>query len=140
MTMFPTRPQDRPASAPGVEVRTYKTDHEMATDAAAMKASGFAIAGQVTRKSSGGIGLAIGVLLIVVGILLYVPLVILGLILMLASYITRSSETVVTYNQGAAPARGDTADQLKKLGELRDAGVLTQAEFDAKKAELLVRL
>jgi hypothetical protein len=31
-------------------------------------------------------------------------------------------------------------DQLKKLGELRDAGVLTNQEFDAKKADLLSRL
>lgn len=37
----------------------------------------------------------------------------------------------------AAP---DIADQLRKLGELRDSGVLTQAEFDAKKAELLARM
>lgn len=31
-------------------------------------------------------------------------------------------------------------EQLKKLGELRDAGVLTPEEFDAKKAELLSRM
>ena len=30
--------------------------------------------------------------------------------------------------------------QLKKLGELRDAGVLTEEEFEKKKAELLDRL
>jgi len=43
---------------------------------------------------------------------------------------------------GATPAAGDAAtpdklDTLKKLGELRDAGVLTDAEFEAKKAEIL---
>jgi hypothetical protein len=31
-------------------------------------------------------------------------------------------------------------EQLKKLAELRDAGILTAEEFDAKKAELLSRL
>jgi len=31
-------------------------------------------------------------------------------------------------------------DQLKKLGELRDAGVLTPEEFDTKKADLLSRM
>jgi hypothetical protein len=31
-------------------------------------------------------------------------------------------------------------EQLRKLGELRNAGVLTDAEFDAKKAELLGRI
>ena len=34
----------------------------------------------------------------------------------------------------------DAAEQLKKLGELRAAGVLADAEFDAKKAELLKRI
>jgi hypothetical protein len=28
-------------------------------------------------------------------------------------------------------------DQLKKLGELRDAGILTDEEFNAKKTQLL---
>ncbi len=34
----------------------------------------------------------------------------------------------------------DLIDQLKRLGELRDAGVLTQEEFDSKKADLLSRM
>jgi Short C-terminal domain len=44
----------------------------------------------------------------------------------------------------AAPAPAaqapDLMDQLKKLGELRDAGVLTDEEFEAKTADLLSRL
>lgn len=40
----------------------------------------------------------------------------------------------------AAPSQPDVYDQLKKLGELRDAGVLSPEEFEAKKAELLGRL
>ncbi len=36
----------------------------------------------------------------------------------------------------AAPA-GDTIAQLKELGELRDSGVLTEAEFEAQKAKIL---
>lgn len=39
-----------------------------------------------------------------------------------------------------APPAPDVMGQLKQLGELRDAGVLTPEEFDAKKAELLRRL
>jgi len=31
----------------------------------------------------------------------------------------------------------DKLAQLKQLGELKDAGILTQAEFDAKKALIL---
>jgi hypothetical protein len=34
----------------------------------------------------------------------------------------------------------DPIDQLRRLGELRDAGVVTQAEFEAKKAALLDRI
>lgn len=34
----------------------------------------------------------------------------------------------------------DVLDQLRKLGELRDVGVLTEAEFSAKKADLLRQL
>ena len=39
----------------------------------------------------------------------------------------------------AAPAASmdDKLAQLKQLGELKDAGILTQAEFDAKKALIL---
>ncbi|WP_327006925.1 SHOCT domain-containing protein [Dactylosporangium sp. NBC_01737] len=38
------------------------------------------------------------------------------------------------------PAPGDVFEQLRKLAELRDAGILTEAEFTAKKTELLQRL
>ncbi|MGC5255373.1 SHOCT domain-containing protein [Gordonia sp. DT218] len=38
------------------------------------------------------------------------------------------------------PAAPDMAEQIKKLAELRDAGVLTEDEFSAKKADLLSRM
>ncbi len=34
----------------------------------------------------------------------------------------------------------DIPDQIRKLGELRDAGILTQEEFEAKKGDLLSRM
>ncbi len=38
----------------------------------------------------------------------------------------------------AAPALSDEVyDQLKKLGELREAGILTDGEFQAKKTQIL---
>ena len=37
----------------------------------------------------------------------------------------------------AAPSQADVISQLKQLGELRDAGVLTEEEFAAQKAKLL---
>lgn len=40
---------------------------------------------------------------------------------------------------GQAARRGDVADQLRKLEELHRDGVLTDEEFEAKRAELLAR-
>ena len=37
----------------------------------------------------------------------------------------------------AAPNTDDKLAQLKQLGELRDAGVLTDAEFEAQKGKIL---
>lgn len=40
----------------------------------------------------------------------------------------------------AAAAGPDLIDQIKRLGELHDAGILTDEEFSTKKAELLARM
>ena len=37
----------------------------------------------------------------------------------------------------ASPPSGDVVDQLAKLGELKAAGVLTEAEFEAQKTRIL---
>ena len=37
----------------------------------------------------------------------------------------------------AAPSTDDKLEQLKQLGELKEAGVLTDAEFEAQKAKIL---
>ena len=37
----------------------------------------------------------------------------------------------------AAPSESDMLDQLTKLGQLHDSGVLTDAEFAAQKAKIL---
>lgn len=39
--------------------------------------------------------------------------------------------------QPAAPSTDDKLAQLKQLGELKTAGVLTEAEFEAQKAKIL---
>jgi putative oligomerization/nucleic acid binding protein len=39
--------------------------------------------------------------------------------------------------QQAPPPEADPLEQLKKLGELKAAGVLTEAEFEAQKAKIL---
>ena len=43
----------------------------------------------------------------------------------------------------AAPANGgstDVADQIRKLAALRDDGLLTDEEYESKRAELLARI
>lgn len=50
----------------------------------------------------------------------------------------------VTYQLAAVAQPGgaspDLIDHIRRLGELRDQGVLTTAEFEAKKADLLARI
>ena len=43
-------------------------------------------------------------------------------------------------SEPSAPAAPDHLAQLKQLGELRDAGVLSEEEFAGKKAQILQRL
>jgi type VI protein secretion system component VasK len=42
-----------------------------------------------------------------------------------------------TYVQDVAGSQPSTADQLAKLADLRDRGVITPAEFEAQKAKIL---
>jgi len=48
-----------------------------------------------------------------------------------------SQDAFATYVQQTAGAGTSTADQLHKLADLRDRGVITAEEFDAQKAKLL---
>jgi len=52
-----------------------------------------------------------------------------------ASTAATSPPTATTQRPG-----DDAVDQIRRLGELRDAGLLTDEEFEAKKTELLQRL
>jgi hypothetical protein len=45
-----------------------------------------------------------------------------------------------SWGPAASPPDPDALKQLRELGELRNAGVLTEAEVEAKKAELLGRI
>jgi uncharacterized membrane protein YeaQ/YmgE (transglycosylase-associated protein family) len=50
-------------------------------------------------------------------------------------------EDLARQQQQLRTQQGDsTTDQLRKLAELRDAGVLTDEEFETKKQELLARM
>ena len=43
-------------------------------------------------------------------------------------------------SDAVAASSGDPAEQLRRLAALRDEGVITPEEFEAKKAELLDRM
>ena len=47
------------------------------------------------------------------------------------------STPVAPASMPAPAANDDMFAQLEKLGELKDKGILTQAEFDAKKKQIL---
>lgn len=49
-------------------------------------------------------------------------------------------QAVAAYTQAASAAAPSIEQTLQKLAELRDQGVLSQAEFDAKKRDLLSRI
>jgi hypothetical protein len=50
----------------------------------------------------------------------------------------RQDEEFRSYVQQAAPGSNSPADQLAKLADLRDRGVITAAEFEREKAKVLV--
>ena|SRR5271165_5941190 len=47
------------------------------------------------------------------------------------------SASIAAAPAAASPDMGDKLAQLKQLGELRDSGVLTDAEFEVQKAQIL---
>lgn len=52
-------------------------------------------------------------------------------------YAEREKATRQYIQSAAAEAAPSTADELAKLGELRNSGVITEEEFNAQKARLL---
>lgn len=61
-----------------------------------------------------------------------------------APFVTAVHEQIETYKNRMRPSTSaapvSTADEIRKLKGLLDDGILTQAEFDAKKAELLAKM
>jgi Short C-terminal domain len=57
----------------------------------------------------------------------------------LAAYVNSHAGPVVSEPAKSAP-EVDFAEQIRKIAELRDQGILTEEEFTAKKAELLAKM
>ena len=49
-------------------------------------------------------------------------------------------ETIVTKAIPTQTVNNDVLETIKKLSDLKDSGVITQEEFEAKKTELLAKL
>jgi hypothetical protein len=50
------------------------------------------------------------------------------------------SQMALSQNTSGPPPLGDPAEQLRKLAELREAGLVSEEEFQAKRTEILGRL
>lgn len=58
----------------------------------------------------------------------------------LAHFMSIAKKHLHGHTSPPSPVESDLMTQLRRPGELRDAGVITEEEFSAKKAELLKRL
>lgn len=128
-----------------IVVKTYKGTQSVAQaafqqDAQTMAALGYAPTTQNYAPGAYSCGSFIGALLLC--------LILIGIVVFIYMLIVKPDGTLsVTYElkqpheikaieqYTAAPL--DVADQIKKLAELRDQGLLNQEEFDAQKAKLL---
>ncbi len=98
-----------------------------------------------TMTIFGGACLFLGGLLTmtIIGAPLGIPLVSLGLLLRRQAKlvdreaIARAKQRLSEGTQAQPEPLADIADQIRKLAELRDTGVLTDEEFQAKKTKLL---
>jgi hypothetical protein len=54
--------------------------------------------------------------------------------------VASSSGSPASYSGSPSPAASDIFAQIKSLADLREANIVTQAEFEAKKKDLLDRL
>jgi len=126
-----------------IVVKTYLGSQSVASatfqkDAPVMAEQGYFPTTQNYTPGSYSCGAFIGALLLC--------LLLIGIIIFIYMLIVKPDGTLsVTYElkQSAdaqpqiAVAGLDVADQIKKLAELRDSGLLTPEEFDAQKAKLL---
>lgn len=127
-------------SAPTVsrmEVKTYRDAKEYENDAKRRLAQGWQVQGQSQSRGNVNMGRTV----LKAGI--FLPWAIMrpsrkGDPLTVTWALNPPSAEPVA--ETAAPAQDGVLDQLRKLGELRDAGVVTEDEFAQKKEELLSRL
>lgn len=116
-----------------VQVKQYKDAREYERDAIAMGAAGWTPQGQVAQESRLAAGKTLGKAVATGGI---------GLLL--TGRAKKGGGITVTWVRKepavAAAQVGGVAEQLRELADLHAQGIVTDAEFEAKKAELLARM
>lgn len=92
---------------PAVEIRRYASVAAFQADATSMAAAGWFPVTQTERSAGlngGWVALAIGVALI--GLLVYIPLVIVGLVILILAAVIGRKELVVTYRPETMKPQG----------------------------------
>ncbi len=117
-----------------VQVKHYKDAKEYERDTQTMSAAGWKPQGQTSEDSKVAAGRTLGKAVATGGI---------GLLLTGRS--KKGGGITVTWVRPEAaaspsPTGDDIPSKLRELADLRDKGILTDSEFEAKKAELLSRL
>jgi NADH:ubiquinone oxidoreductase subunit 3 (subunit A) len=136
-------PEPEPSGPPPATlIRVYRGHNQqdavaaMQADATALSAQGYEVTAQSWAPGSYGCGaflVALILFIVLIGILVFLYML----------FVKPDGTLTVTYTlRGTSPAPvppGAMGD-LERLGQLLASGVLTQAEFDAKKAQLLERM
>ncbi|MEA4933213.1 MAG: SHOCT domain-containing protein [Lawsonibacter sp.] len=104
-----------------------------------------AIAGAVKGKLGLGLGSFVCCVIgsLIAGMILSIPICVVFLFLIFKKTNTDKQEQVTTFNNETPPVsniNSNVTEQIKKLSELKDAGILTEEEFNSKKADLLSKI
>ncbi len=103
----------------------------------------------ITGAVKGKLGLGLGGFVccvigsVILGLLLSVPLCAIFMFLIFKKTATGEQDQGNSFNDEALPVfskNSDIVEQIEKLSELKDAGILTEEEFNVKKAHLLSKI
>lgn len=126
----PVTAEDSPID---VVVKKYKNEKEYTRDAQKMAAAGYVPQGQLQHKGKTNVGRTVGKAVI------FLPWAI------MRPSKKADSVTVTWVKHSTEPVtmekpNDDIASKLRKIAELRDEGILTEEEFETKKADLLSQM
>lgn len=140
------------SNGPSIIVRTYKGKQQsdavawFEADAADLAMDGYSPTTQSWAQGQWGCGaflVALLLCIILVGILVFIYMLLVkpeGTLTVTYERVRQVPLPATANTASATPAPASIPDQIRALGELRDHGLLTSDEFEAKKRELLSRM